>query len=64
MIAGISGFGFFGPKVTVSWRTSVFQKMLCWNPYFIVFLGALFFGQVREILDTHQKDKLTDNWKA
>ena len=34
MITGISGFGIFCPKMAVSWRISVFQKMPCWNPYF------------------------------
>ena len=34
MITEISGFGFFCPKMAVSCRISVFQKMPCWNPYF------------------------------
>ena len=25
---------FFGPKMAVSWRICVFQKKVCWNPYF------------------------------
>ena len=36
----------FGPKMAVSWRKSVLQKIPCWNPYFhSVFEGAFFFGQ-------------------
>ena len=69
MITGISGFGFFCPKMAVSWLRTVFQKVVLWNPYFIVFFGCALFWpscQKREILDTHQKEKkeLTDNWKA
>ena len=38
-------FVFFGPKMAVSWRLLVFQKLVCW--YFCsVFLGARFLGQV------------------
>ena len=46
--------------MAVSWRTSVSQKMLCWNPYFYsVFLDALFLAKLskREILDSHPKKK-------
>ena len=55
--------GFFGLKMAVSWRTTVFQKMLCWNPYFHSVFGGALFGpssQKREMLDTHQKKK--KNW--
>ena len=40
--------------------------MLCWNPYFIVFLGAHFLGQVvkKGKFWTPTKNTLTDNWKA
>ena len=63
-------FGFFCPKMAVSWRTSAFHKNRPWNPYFYsVFLGARFLGQgvkTREILKSHQEKwkNLTDNWKA
>ena len=52
--------------MAVSWRTSVFQKMLCWNPYFIVFLGAHFWPSCKKgTLDPQQKNKcLADNLKA
>ena len=33
-ITGISGLGLFGPKMAVSWRTSVFQKTLL-KPLFL-----------------------------
>ena len=33
MITGISGF-VFCPKMAVSWRLSVFQELVCWNPLF------------------------------
>ena len=54
MITWISGW-FFGPEMAVSWRISVFQKLVCWNPYF--YRCALFGPscQEREILDPHQK---------
>ena len=32
--------GFFGPKMAVSWRITVFQKLVCWNPYFYSVLGV------------------------
>ena len=53
--------------MAVSWRISLFQKCLAETPMFIVFLGARLFRsscQKREFLDTHQKRKMTDNWKA
>ena len=44
MITRISGFGFFCPKMAVSWLRTVFHKMGCWNPYFYsVFLGTRIF---------------------
>ena len=51
---------FFCPKMAVSWRISLFQKMPCWNPIFIVLFGCALFGpicQKRETLGTHQKVK-------
>ena len=45
MITGIYEFGFFGPKMAVSWRITSFQKKLPETPIFIVFLGARFLGQ-------------------
>ena len=48
--------------MAVSWSETVFPKMGCWDPYFIVFFGCALFGpscQKRDILDTHQKIK---NW--
>ena len=53
--------GCFGPKMAVSWRKSVFQKMGCWNPYFYSVFGGALFGpscQKRDILDTHQERKM------
>ena len=44
--------------MAVSWRITVFQKFVLWNPCFIVFWGCARFWpgcQKREILDTHQK---------
>ena len=69
MITGISEFGFFCPKMAVSWRITSFQKKQAETPIFIVFLGARFLGQgvkKRQFLDTLSKKKkiLTDNWKA
>ena len=32
--------GFFGPKMAVSWRICVFQKKVCWNPYFYSVFGV------------------------
>ena len=68
MITGISGFGFFCPKMAVSWRITVFQKLVCWNPIFIVFWGCAFSGpscQKKGIFGQKPKKKfLTDNWKA
>ena len=32
--------GFFCPKMAVSWRTSVFQKLVCRNPYFYSVWGV------------------------
>ena len=62
-ITGISGFGIFCPKMAVSWRKTVFQKMGCWNPYFYsVFWVRAFLAKLskREILDTHQKKEKID----
>ena len=40
-------FGFFGPKMAVSWRISAFQKKnLAETPILIVLFGARFLGQV------------------
>ena len=39
-ITGISGCGFFCPKMAVSWLKTVFQKMGCWNPYCYSVLGV------------------------
>ena len=43
-ITGISGLFLFFPKMAVSWRISVFQKLACWNPYCYSVLGYAFFG--------------------
>ena len=68
MITGISEFGFFCPKMAVSWRITSFQKKIGWNPYFYSVFGCAFSGprcQKRQFLDTLSKKKfLTDNWKA
>ena len=69
MIIGISGFWFFWSKNGRFVTHMFFQKKVCWNPIFIVFLGRALLGpscQKREILDTHPKKKknLTDNWEA
>ena len=70
MITGIYEFGFFGPKMAVSWRTTAFSKKKALKPLcFIVFFVCALFGpscQKREILDTQPKKKkiFTDNWKA
>ena len=46
MITGIYEFGFFGPNMAVSWRTSAFQKKeLAETPNFIVFFGCALLGQ-------------------
>ena len=61
MISGISVF--LCPKMAVSWRTSVCQKRLCWNPYFYsVFFGCAFVGQVvkKGKFWTHTKKR--KNW--
>ena len=58
LIIGISGFGFFGPKMAVSWRIPLFQKMPCWNPcFYSEFWVRAFWAKLskKEILDTHQK---------
>ena len=62
-------FGFFGPKMAVSWRTSAFQKKRAWNPYcYSVFWVRAFWAKVskKEISKSHQEKwkNLTDNWKA
>ena len=59
MITDISGFGFFGPKMAVSWRMC-FSKEISWNPYFYMVWGCALLGpscQKREMLDTQQKTK-------
>ena len=66
MIIGISGLGFFGPKMAVSGRTSVFQKKnLAEPPIFIVLFGCAFLGQgVKKGNFGHpptEKKTLTDN---
>ena len=68
MITGISEFGFFGPKMAVSWRITFFQKNRL-KPLFYSVFGCAFSGpscQKRQFLDTHPKKNkiLTDNWKA
>ena len=59
---------FFCPKMAVSWRITVFQKLVCWNPCFYGVWGCAFAGpscQKMEFLDTPPKKKiLTDNWKV
>ena len=61
MIIGISEFGFFCPKMAVSWRITSFQKKKqAETPIFVVFLGARFLGQgvkKRQFLDTLSKRK-------
>ena len=52
MITGISEFGFFCPKMAVSWRITSFQK-IGWNPYFYSVFGC-----------AKKKKILIDNWKA
>ena len=42
-ITGISGFGFWGPTMAASWRITVFQKFVLWNPYFYSVLGVCAF---------------------
>ena len=68
MITRISGFGVFGPKMAVSWRTSVFQKMLCWNPYFdSVFWVRAFWAKLPKkgnFGHPPKKKKMIVNWKA
>ena len=58
----------FFPKMAVSWRRSVFQTLVCWNPYFYSVLGCALFGpscQKREFLDPlPKKTCLIDSWKA
>ena len=58
--------GFFCPKMAVSWRITVFQK-LCWNPCYSVLGARAFWAKLskRQFLDTPQKREiLTDNWKV
>ena len=62
-------FGFFGPKMAVSWRTSAFQKKRPWNPYFYsVFWVRAFWAKVSKKGNFEKppkkKKNLTDNWKA
>ena len=61
-------FGFLGPKMAVSWRTSAFQKKGLKPLFYSVFRVRAFWAKLskREILDTHLKKKkiFTDNWKA
>ena len=61
--------GFFCPKMAVLWRITVFQKVVCWNPYFYSVLGVrAFWANLSEkgIFGHPPKNKknLTDNWKA
>ena len=66
MITGISGFGFIGPRMAVSWHTPVFQKMLCWNPsFYSVFWVCAFWAKLSTTGNfghPPKKKKLTDNW--
>ena len=60
-------FGFFVPKMAVSWRTSAFQKNSAWNPYvYSGFLGARFLGQgVKKgkfWKPTKKRKIVTNNW--
>ena len=51
--------------MAVSWRTSVFQKMICWNPGFYWVFGYALFGpscQKREFWTPTKQ--LADNWRA
>ena len=46
MITGSSELGFFGPKMAVSWRITVFQKTGLLETLFLqCFGGARFLGQ-------------------
>ena len=58
MILGISGFWFFWPK-NGRFVTHTFSPEKCWNPYFIVFWGRVFWAKVskKEILDTRPKQE-------
>ena len=61
--------GFFCPEMAVSWRISVFQKLVCWNPYFYSVLGVrAFWAKLsKKAIFGHppkKKENLTDNWKA
>ena len=61
--------GFFCPKMAVSWRTTVFQKLVCWNPYFysVLEVPAFWAKLSKKAIFGHppkKKEILTDNWKA
>ena len=61
--------GFLCPKMAVSWRITVFQKLVCWNPYFYSVLGVrAFWAKLsKKAIFGHppkKKNILTDNWKA
>ena len=69
MITGIYEFEFFLSKNGRSWPITVFQKLVCWNPYFYSVLGVRVFWakfSKKGILGHPPKNKnfLTDNWKA
>ena len=67
MITGISGLGFFGPKMAVSWRISVYQENLAEIPILIVFFGCALFRpscQEGKFWTPTKKKKMTDNCKA
>ena len=52
-------WGFFGPKMAVSWRITFFQK-IGWNPYFYSVSGCAFSGprcQKRQFWDTLSKKR-------
>ena len=58
-ITGISGFGFFGSQMTVSWRRAVFQKCFAETS---TFFGCPLFGQKGKFWPP-TKNSLADNWK-
>ena len=62
MIIGISGFGFFCPKMAVSWRASAFQKKLAETPILIVFLSAHFWAKVPKKGNFGHSPKKGKNW--
>ena len=63
MITGISEFGFFCPKMAVSWRNTVFQKMGCWNPYFYsVFWVRTFWAKLSKKGNFGHPPRKRKNW--